>query len=238
MNPTLRSCAQCGVPFASHPLLFEGKVLAVQRFCPDCVTRIDQSQAEDRQRRESARLAEAWERICPTLYRDTDPARLGCTPQSRAKVLSWQYGPQGLLIGGPSRTGKTRLVYLLLARLHHLERRKVTALSSTAFSHEISALFGEGGGRGEAFVNRLTRVPVLFIDDVGKGRLTERVEAEFFHVIETRTSERLPTILTTNLNGDAFAATWSADRAQPLLGRFQEFFEVTTILRAEREVTP
>lgn len=66
---------------------------------------------------------------------------------------------------------------------------------------------------------------MLFIDDVGKARLTDRVEAEFFHVIDERCIHLRPTILTTNLNAEGFSASWSPDRAEPLVARFQEDFQ-------------
>jgi hypothetical protein len=230
MSTVQQSCAECGAEFASSSLVFDNRVIATQRYCAACVSRREHAQALERDRHLTAKLSEAWERICPPLFRDTELSRLPCSQSAKEAVLGWQFGPRGLLIGGPPRLGKTRLVYLLLSRLHHLERRKISALTATTFSHHVSARFAEGGGKGESFIDELAAVQVLFIDDIGKGRLTERVEAEFFHVIDTRSAHLRPTILTTNLNGQAFASMWSPDRAEPLLGRFQEFFQTVTVL--------
>ncbi|MCL4180637.1 MAG: hypothetical protein KJ072_23180 [Verrucomicrobia bacterium] len=230
INPVTRHCGQCGHPFLAVPFVYGGRILAFPRYCESCIAGNERAEALERERKEAQRVALAWERICPPLYRDTDPSRLDCSLAARETILSWQFGPKGLLAHGPARLGKTRLVYLLLSRLHHLERRKIIALTANAFSHQVSVLFGAGGGRGEAFIDSLTDVPILFIDDIGKGRLTDRVESEFFHVIETRTAHLRPTLLTTNLNGQALRLMWSADRAEPLLGRFQEFFQTVAVV--------
>lgn len=228
--PFPRACEECGQPFTALPLVLAGRVFYPKRYCDACVLRREQSQALDFKRREAARLAEAWEQICPPFYRDTDPSRLPCAPACREAVLGWEFGPRGLLLHGATASGKSRLAFLLLSRLHHLQGRRVAAITSTAFSHQVSALFGEGGGKGEAFIERLARVEVLLVDDVGKGRLTDRVEAEFFHLIEQRGTQLLPTILTTNLTGDALAGAWSTDRSAPLVRRFSEFFQAILIL--------
>jgi hypothetical protein len=229
-NPAARNCEQCGHPFQAVPFVYGGRILAYPRYCETCIVENERAKDREREHEEAQRLSLAWERICPPLYRDTDPSRLECSPSARETILSWQFGAKGLLVHGPARSGKTRLVYLLLSRLHHLERQKIIALTANAFSHRVSVLFGAGGGRGEAFIDSLTEVPILFIDDIGKGRLTDRVESEFFHVIETRSAHLRPTILTTNLNGLALRLMWSADRAEPLLGRFQEFFQTVAVL--------
>lgn len=224
-SPITRACGECGQPFTAQPLVIHGRVFYPKAYCDPCVERHEQAQALDRERRKAARLAETWERICPPIYRDTDPSRLPCAPACQEAVLRWQYGPRGLLLHGPTRSGKSRLAFLLLSRLHHIEQRKIAAITSTAFSHQVSALFGDGGGKGEAFIDRLASIEVLLIDDIGKGRLTDRVEAEFFHVIEHRCAHLLPTILTTNLTGDALGEAWSPDRAAPLVRRLGEFFD-------------
>jgi hypothetical protein len=238
MSNVQQFCVQCGAGFTTAPLQFEGRVIATQRYCESCITRRDHALRQERDQRERARLEDAWEKICPPLFRDTDPDRLPCSRAAREAVLGWQFGSRGLLVGGPPRLGKTRLLYVLLSRIHFTERRKISALSATAFSHHVSARFSEGGGKGESFVEELAAVPVLFIDDIGKGRLTERVEAEFFHIIDVRTTHLRPTLLTTNLNGQAFASMWSADRSEALLGRFREFFQPVTVLGADDPSNP
>ena len=223
------ACQGCGQPFVAIPIVLNGRVIYPKRYCDPCVQRRDEAQVLDQKQRQAAHLAEAWERICPPIYRDSDQSRLPCALATREAVLRWEFKPQGLLLYGPTSSGKSRLAFLLLSRLHHLEARKVAAIASTAFSHQVSALFGEGGGKGEAFIDRLANVEVLLIDDIGKGRLTDRVEAEFFHIIEHRASHLLPTILTTNLSGDALTAAWSPDRADPLVRRLIEFFQVILV---------
>jgi len=236
-DPITRPCLQCGRPFQSVPLVYEDRAIAAKLRCDACLARHEVEEIQEREQRLAAALAAAWERICPPLYRDTDRARLACSEAAQAKVLNWQYGPRGMLLHGPARLGKTRLVYLLLSRLHHIERRDIIALTASTFSHHISTRFGEGYGRGEAFVKRLSSVALLFVDDLGKGRMTDRVEAEFFHIIETRSSHLLPTLLTTNVNGSVLRNMWSSDRVEPLLGRFQEFLDQVPILPS-RNVPP
>lgn len=229
-SPMPHDCVKCGRTFLAVPLVFGSMAIYAKRYCDACIEAVELARAQERDRQEQQRLNEAWERICPPLFRDTDDRRLPCDREIIQRVLGWPYGSRGLLLHGETSTGKTRLVYHLLWRLHHHERRKIAALSGTAFSHQVGALFGEGGGRGEAFIERLTQVDVLFIDDVGKGRLTERVEAEFFHVIDERSRQLRPTLLTTNLNGEALATTWSSDRAEPLVRRLREFFDPVAVL--------
>ncbi len=227
MNST---CQGCGKSFESDPFAFDGHVLGIPRYCGSCLERLEQAHTLELERIQAAQHARAWEEICPPLYRETDLDRLCCSPVAKAAILDWRFSSQGLLIHGPARVGKTRLVYRLLHRLHFVEGRKVAALTSTGFTHEVGIRFGEGHGRGEAFVRELARVPVLFLDDLGKGRFTDRVEAEFFHIIEARAANLRPTILTTNLTAQALRGICSTDRAEALLGRFAEFFQTVTVL--------
>src|SRR5215467_4156809 len=59
----------------------------------------------------------AWKELCPAEYCNTCPEQLP-NAEKFEQVQNWQYGPQGLVVLGPTRRGKTRSVWGLLRRLH------------------------------------------------------------------------------------------------------------------------
>jgi DNA polymerase III delta prime subunit len=184
--------------------------------------RRQQREAEAAQERRRQR-ENRWQWLCPPLYRETDPARL--PPVPLAEVMAWQYGPQGLLLIGPTGAGKTRAAYLLLRRLlDEDESRRIIAFGCLDFGHEAARRFREA--TGETWVAGVARADVVFFDDFGKEPLTERVEAELFGLIEYRTAHHLPILATSNLTGAALEAKASADRGGPMVRRLREFCRV------------
>lgn len=180
--------------------------------------------AEQLAQLERERSEAAWLKSFPPLYRQTDPVRLPLQEQFR-RVMAWQYGPRGLILGGPTGTGKTRTAWLLLQRLHN-EGRQIVAFDALGFSHEVSARFGDGSG--ESWADGVARADVVFLDDLGKAKLTERVESELFGLIERRTANLLPIIATMNATGAGLAAKTTDDRGEPLLRRLREFCEAVS----------
>jgi DNA replication protein DnaC len=69
-------------------------------------------------------------------------------------------------------------------------------------------------------------VQILLIDDIGKGKMTDRAEMELFDLLETRTSHKLPTIWTANAKGDDLLRMMSEDRGEPIIRRLSEFSEI------------
>ena len=176
-------------------------------------------------------LQDRWNEICPPLYRGTDEARL--TKRFLDRVLKWECGPRGLVLVGPTGTGKTRCMYTLLKRLLYGKFREprlnasgatikdIMVLTSNQFGHDCLERFGNH--TVIPWLRKLCNVKVLAIDDFGKETLTERVEAELFNIVEMRIANNLPLIITTNFDGKRLLSKFSADRGEPLLRRLREF---------------
>jgi len=169
--------------------------------------------------------AEAWQEICPPLYRDTDATRLKSVPLE--EVLNWMPGPKGIALAGMTGAGKTRAMFLLMHRLH-MEGHYVTAITAKRFERYIHQMFEKDNDARE-MIRRAHRAEILFIDDIGKEKYTERVESEFYDLIETRAANMRPIIWTTNTNGAGLAMMMSPDQGEPILRRLREFTKIITV---------
>lgn len=167
-----------------------------------------------------------WKSLCPTAFQATVKEKL--PPSALAiinKVMAWKHGPEGLFITGPARLGKTRLFYLLLEKLFvedGLTNMEFT--SASRFALECNQRFGDH--TGAEWMDRLHTCSLFAIDDLGKGRLTDRVENELFGILDYRSSWNLPVIATSNTLSKA---SFSHDLSEPILGRLREFNQVIVI---------
>lgn len=162
--------------------------------------------------------------ICPPLYRDTDPGRLPLCRSAYRKIIGWEYGPRGLLVHGPTGSGKTRATWMLIQRLI-AEGRFLMWYDCVDFGHAVARYFSDKDLDPQWWIGQLAKAPVLFFDDLGKAKLTDRVESEFFGIIEKRIANCVPTLITTNLNSKALAHMLSPDRGPAMIRRLKEYFE-------------
>lgn len=217
-------CNICGATFTYRPLLFEGHEVFTRHACPDCSAAAAEAQrraTEARQAAETARQrALEWQRVCPPLYRDSDPARLPQEPLRR--VLAWPRGPRGLILFGDSGQGKTRSAFLLLRQLVESGAR-CEAIHGVAFGDEVTTRLSRF--EGTTWLKRYDRAGVLLFDDLGKEPATERVQTELFGLVERRTAQFRPLIVTTQLAPDELAERYTGHVADALIRRLREFCE-------------
>lgn len=217
-------CKTCKAAF-EFELLPIGNQKMIPNLCTPCAEErgkeLERKQGDAKKREKEAQ----WAALCPPLYRDTDPHRLPKEPLQKA--LKWQMGAKGLLLRGETGRGKTRIATLLLNRLHHTDGLKVRTFFANHFSHSIEQRFGEC--EGAEWIAKLSEADVVFFDDLGKFKLTERVEAELFGLIEERIANLKPIIATTNLTGAALVEKMTEDRGAPLVRRLREFCELITV---------
>jgi DNA replication protein DnaC len=138
-------------------------------------------------------------------------------------VLDWKYGPRGLILAGKTGLGKTRCAWQLLKR-ENFQGKHIIAFDQVNFAHKCVSVFSDvGNSDWEKWVSAIQCTDLVFFDDLGKFRFSERVEMELSNVIEYRTSHLLPIIVTTNDDGDSLKSRMSENRGEPVVRRLREF---------------
>jgi DNA replication protein DnaC len=203
----------------------------VQILCDDCdlkrIEKLQQEMAEEEQERQQ----EAFNAICPPLYRESDPKRIPAP--FLAECEAWHYNPVGIGLVGPAGCGKTRAAWMLLKRLHFSGIR-VFGITSTAFAKACADQWHDDAqtkALAEDMLTRCRRTKVLLLDDLGKAKITERSELELFDLLEHRSSHELPIIWTANAAKGDLRKMLSSDRGEPILRRLSEF---TNIINTEK----
>ena len=167
----------------------------------------------------------SWEDICPANYRREN---VPLSEKGIETINEWQYGPKGLLLAGPTERGKTTLAWRLLKRMFD-EGRSIAAYDSTEFSRKVAKLYADSPSQAVDWIESLIAVDVLLLDDLGKGRMTDRVESELFGVVEGRSKHMRPIIVTTNMTGGELSSAMSSDRGEPLMRRFRNYCEIVVV---------
>ncbi|MBN1335668.1 MAG: ATP-binding protein [Deltaproteobacteria bacterium] len=145
-----------------------------------------------------------------------NPGARGAFSASRTWLKGWRQGEEnrGLILTGPVGRGKTHLLCGILRSLvfdHGVEVRFVE------FTHLLSALkAGFDEGIGEAVtLQPLVRVPVLAIDELGKGRATEWELAIVDSLVSRRYNALATVLATTNFRAVGPTGCVEANLADP-----------------------
>lgn len=220
-------CASCGQALPTpEPIVLLGRAFAFRSaLCSSCSAKTD----------EEPEKKSAWERLCPILYQLTNIVRLenelrqrGYDGQWPREVLGWQYGPQGLVVSGPTGVGKSRVIWMLLRRLLDQEGRIAVALNAVRFRTALQRAGREG--MSEEFVRRLIRADVVFWDDLGQMHLTGAASEMLLHLIEERTCAGMPILATTQYSGEGMDAQFERkEMGRAIRRRLNEFCRVVVV---------
>jgi DNA replication protein DnaC len=74
---------------------------------------------------------------------------------------------------------------------------------------------------------------LIYFDDLGKLKLTERAEAELFGLIERRCANGCPIIATTNDTGETLSSRMTDNRGEAMVRRLREFCETIRFTKIE-----
>lgn len=181
---------------------------------------------QDRIRTEN-RKAQILEMIPPT-FRDTDRLHPAMQNPRVIEAMKWDFGPQGLLVHGQTGGGKSRACYLLAQREAELGK-DVLIFPPAEFSRQMAEAFREG--REERFHRILKDADLVFLDDLGKEKMTLRVQEELFALVDYRITHRKPILITTNFVGDKLIRRFEdVEAAIPLVERFRTHFKIIHVL--------
>lgn len=228
-SPKPATCSVCGASFHYVPMIVGGVEIGGPPFrCDRCegeyLAKIEAEELEERRRAAAAgraRRLEAWRtRICPPRLLATDLQHPTLQAENLQRALAWQYGPKGLLLHGVTGTGKTRTLYLLCERLFVEEGRTIEIFPACDFAFQLAKAYHDGADY--RFIERCRTVEVLALDDLGKEKMTDRVQSDLFGIIDWRINYHRPILVTTNCDGDAFASRFpDPETAVPLIERLR-----------------
>jgi DNA replication protein DnaC len=157
----------------------------------------------------------------PAAFIDTDINRLGGSLKS---AVNWMPSDKPFLVlHGTTGAGKSRTAWLVFNRIWlnnfpdkavWLPMRKLEAAIEKGFDDH------KHGQVLDYFCN----VPLLAFDDLGKERLTARMESDLFGIIDERTQNLKTTIITTNYNGQSLLERFgNQETGQAFIRRIREF---------------
>ena len=160
----------------------------------------------------------------PEIFGTTDIARLH--PKLQTALASFDPTKRGssFLLHGGTRHGKTRTAWEMVKKAVKANQ-SYRVLTMRQIEAEVEESF-IAHNHGKLLASYCS-VGLLVIDDLGKERLTQRLAADLFGIIDDRTQHLRNTIVTTNLRGSEIEAKFGSDKqtAAAFSARLREFFQ-------------
>lgn len=171
--------------------------------CPQCASFI-----QEQNRRKLSRSIQATAALYATLltgytrYRFSNfDARVPGVSAAYNAVMAWTQGAVGEIVTrpwcflyGPPGCGKTHLAG---AAANYCDQLQVPVVLAT-LPELLGRLRSLAIADKEQFIEGLSRLPVLILDDLGVENRTAWTEESFYRILNARYLERLPTLFTAN----------------------------------------
>jgi DNA replication protein DnaC len=230
-------CRRCQSPFwaAKFEVLGARLTTNICQRCSDAFELQKKAAAETRQLQTVLRNAkareEAWIKWCPKEFRLAAEGG-GLTVLSRLEVeqpmfqdlMAWD-AKKGIIIRGSTGRCKTRSVWRLVRRLFD-EGQHVVVLTAGQFDRQCRD--AAGTFTLTAWFDRLARADVLVLDDLGNGAWTDSTGANWLDLVDERTRNGRPIIVTTQHTGDSLMESGSDQsrkqlRAEAMIRRLRDY---------------
>jgi len=171
----------------------------------------------------------------PVVFQETITEKIPC-PKMRDVAENWKsWGNRSLLLHGTTRLGKTRAAYEVARRYWKLNYKKQQFITMRKFEQNIEEGFSKFNHN--QLVTNMVNMPFLFIDDLGKEKMTARIACDLFAVIDERTINHRPTIITTNFTSSTlFQRFEDQELGSALIGRFKDFFDIVGATKKDENI--
>ena len=137
-------------------------------------------------------------------WEGNEPARTAAM-QALSTRAGWFFGPVG--------AGKTHIAAAIIAdAINH--DREAMLISGLAMLSRIKSSYDDAGiVKPECVdvVGRLSRAPILALDDLGKERFTAWVAEQFMLLVDARYRAKLPLLVTSNFTPRELERHWAAN---------------------------
>ena len=131
----------------------------------------------------------------------------------------WLKKPMSLILTGKAGRGKTYFSYSLAKEI--FDKYGWSCLRWIKSKHLDDEIIKSIKEYGEATytIKKFCDVPILFLDDFGVDRSTERAERDYYELIDSRWENNRPTVISTNLNPEQLENTYGAR----IYSRFKDY---------------
>jgi hypothetical protein len=235
-DPVQTACVICGETFTAEAIIFPGDgkslkdALSHATVCDECATVEAMAKPGPINPTQEDRRRKMWVGMTGIRYADFSISELPAIIRPYAeRVLAWTVQPKGVGLLGPSRSGKSPLMYALGQKLF-LAGHDVMPTSGIEFQRKYQRSFDRGESDDwTRYLKDCEKCAVLLIDDADKLNLTPGVEAEYYGMLEHRRNWQLPVLCTLNMSGDELKASGRSDRSAAIVERLRDLCEFYTI---------